>query len=64
MSKAVRAITGDFNVDGNIRDRHRGGNVMKLFQIQSRHSQTIGEFFYTLRQRSVFRQPVPAHDHE
>ena len=58
VTEAIGSVAGHFEIDTPVRiDR------VKLFQVQSRHRQSIGQFRDGNIQVHVLFQPVPAHKH-
>lgn len=63
MSEAIRAVAGDFEVDGDVRLAEAIGHVMEFFEVESGEGEAAGEFVSGVGQADVVGEPVAAGDH-
>lgn len=63
MSEAIRAVAGDFEIDGDIGAGEAFGYVMEFFEVEPGECESVGEFGGGVRQADVVGEPVAAGDH-
>ncbi|MEY2724480.1 MAG: hypothetical protein RLZZ458_347 [Planctomycetota bacterium] len=63
VSKAIRTVAGNFEVDSDIRAGEAGRYVVIFFEVEPGESEAVSEFGDGVWQADVVGEPVAAGDH-